>query len=65
MGKRAITVYSINVDTGGTVNIHGAKYISKFNSPFLKVSKERTVLLLFFFFFEQTFNFRAAERLHS
>ena len=64
MGKRAITVYSINVDTGGTVNIHGAKYISKFNSPFLKVSKERTVLLLFFFF-EQTFNFRAAERLHS
>ena len=64
MGKRAITVYSINVDTGGTVNIHGAKYISKFNSPFLKVSKERTVLL-FFFFFKQTFNFRAAERLHS
>ena len=64
MGKRAITVYSINVDTGGTVNIHGAKYISKFNSPFLKVSKERTVLL-FIYFFEQTFNFRAAERLHS
>ena len=62
MGKRAIAVYSINVDTGGTVNIHGAKYISKFNSPFLKVSKELTV---FFFFFEQTFNFRAAERLHS
>ena len=61
MGKRAITVYSINVDTGGTVNIHGAKYISKFNSPFLKVSKELTVFL----FFEQTFNFRAAERLHS
>ena len=49
MGKRAIAVYSINVDTGGTVNIHGAKYISKFNSPFLKVSKERTVLLIFFF----------------
>ena len=47
MGKRAIAVYSINVDTGGTVNIHGAKYISKFNSPFLKVSKELTV---FFFF---------------
>ena len=61
MGKRAITVYSITVDTGGTVNIHGAKYISKFNSPFLKVSKELTVFL----FFEQTFNFRAAERLHS
>ena len=51
MGKRAITVYSINVDTGGTVNIHGAKYISKFNSPFLKVSKERTVLFIYFFFF--------------
>ena len=64
MGKRAITVYSINVDTGGTVNIHGAKYISKFNSPFLKVSKELTVFF-FFFFFEQTFNFRVAERLHS
>ena len=65
MGKRAITVYSINVDTGGTVNIHGAKYISKFNSPFLKVSKERTVLFIYLFFFEQTFNSRAAERLHS
>ena len=51
MGKRAITVYSITVDTGGTVNIHGAKYISKFNSPFLKVSKERTVLLFYYFFF--------------
>ena len=62
MGKRAITVYSINVDTGGTVNIHGAKYISKFNSPFLKVSKELT---FFLFFFEQAFNFRGAERLHS
>ena len=49
MGKRAITVYSINVDTGGTVNIHGAKYISKFNSPFLKVSKELTVFFFFFF----------------
>ena len=49
MGKRAITVYSINVDTGGTVNIHGAKYISKFNSPFLKVIEELTVFFFVFF----------------
>ena len=40
MGKRAITVYSINVDTESMVNMGlNLKYISKFNSPFLKVSK--------------------------
>ena len=48
MGKRAVTVYSINVDTGSTVNMAlNLKYISKFNSPFFKGSKELTV---FFFF---------------
>ena len=63
MGKRAITVYSINVDTGSTVNMAlNLKYISKFNSPFFKGSKELTV---FFFFLEQTLNFRGTERLHS
>ena len=62
MGKRAITVYSINVDTGSTVNMAlNLKYISKFNSPFFKGSKELTV----FFFLEQTLNFRGTERLHS
>ena len=61
MGKRAITVYSINVDTGSTVNMAlNLKYISKFNSPFFKGSKELTV-----FFLEQTLNFRGTERLHS
>ena len=57
MGKRAITVYSINVDTESMVNMGlNLKYISKFNSPFLKAS---------FFSLEQTFHFRSAERLHS
>ena len=57
MGKRAITV-----DTGSTVNMAlNLKYISKFNSPFFKGSKELTV----FFFLEQTLNFRGTERLHS
>ena len=63
MGKRAITVYSINVDTGSTVNMAlNLKYISKFNSPFFKGSKELTV---FFFFLEQTLNFCGTERLYS
>ena len=49
MGKRAITVYSINVDTGSMVNMAlNLKYISKFNSPFFKVSKEQTVFFSFF-----------------
>ena len=62
MGKRAITVYSINVDTESMVNIGlNLKYISKFNSPFLKVSKGNLQL----FFLEQTFHFRSAEILHS
>ena len=48
MGKIAITVYSINVDTESMVNMGlNLKYISKFNSPFLKVSKGN--LQLFFF----------------
>ena len=36
MGKRAITIFSINVDTESMVNMGlNLKYISKFNSPFL------------------------------
>ena len=48
MGKIAITVYSINVDTESMVNMGlNLKYISKFNSPFLKVSKGNLQLLFF------------------
>ena len=48
MGKRAITVYSINVDTESMVNMGlNLKYISEFNSPFLKVGKGNLQLLFF------------------